>query len=126
MSEPPAPRRSVTAVTHKSRTHFPQPRRAISLMKQAEKSLSPGEPALKQETYPIYELDWEKLKTFLEQRFQPLKFEECRNVSSSTITAASLMARYLTCGFWHAIFQLLGEQGSLFVPYTNFWFFNWC
>jgi predicted acylesterase/phospholipase RssA len=58
-------------------------------MKQAE---SPGETALKQETYPIYELDWEKLKTFLEQRFQPLKFEECRIVSSSTITATSLVA----------------------------------
>lgn len=90
MSQPPTPRRSVTAGIQVSHTHFPQPRRAISLMKRAEKSPSPGEAALKQETYPIYELDWEKLKTFLEQRFQPLKFEECRIVSSSILPSPLL------------------------------------
>jgi hypothetical protein len=90
MSQPPtAPRRSATEETHRSYTHFLKPRRVISLKEQAGKSASPGEPALKQESYPIYELDWEKLKTFLEQRFQPLKFEDCRIVSISTIAPAS-------------------------------------
>lgn len=100
MSQPPAaPRRSATEETYRSYSPFPKPRRFISLKEQAGKSSPPGEPALMQESYPIYELDWEKLKTFLEQRFQPLKFEECRIVSFSTIAIASWVAPYLTCGF---------------------------
>jgi hypothetical protein len=90
MSQPPAvPRRSATEETHRSYIPFPKPRRVISLKEQAGQSPSPGEPVLKQESYPIYELDWGKLKTFLEQQFQPLKFEKCRIVSFSTIATAS-------------------------------------
>lgn len=37
-------------------------------------------PALHQDTYPVYEMEWDKLKAFLERRFPGTPFQEAKSV----------------------------------------------
>ncbi|KAL8855596.1 MAG: hypothetical protein Q9178_007788 [Gyalolechia marmorata] len=56
------------------------PRRiTIPFAQQALNLQSPPKPALKQATYPVYMLKWEKLKAFLEKRFPGYTFQERRD-----------------------------------------------
>lgn len=41
---------------------------------------TPPKPALIQDTYPAYEMEWEKLKAFLERRFPGTPFQEQKSV----------------------------------------------
>jgi hypothetical protein len=76
----PGLQRTITASQGRARGPSPPRRRMTSFKLRVEKK----EPQfsrkeeLKQATYPVYRLRWEKLKAFLEKRFPEHKFEERR------------------------------------------------
>ncbi|KAI4114179.1 MAG: hypothetical protein LQ345_004999 [Seirophora villosa] len=70
--------RQGTGLTGRPKGSPPPRRMTIPFAQQKPKLPPPENPALKQAVYPIYLLQWENLKAFLEKRFPGYTFQERR------------------------------------------------
>lgn len=94
------PRRSATINTIASQAISTRisavTRRATSFMERAREPPPAAPKRLKQRNYPVYELPWEKLKDWLENKFPELKgtFKERRVCFLQFISPATSIPRY--------------------------------
>ena len=89
-------RRSATDSSRRSNGPPTPQRRAFSFKQLAHQSSSspPQEPALVQQTYPVYRLEWETLKVYLEKKFPGYVFHERRVGFSNCLILFFLISGY--------------------------------
>jgi len=109
-------RRNTTGSGRKGKDREPTPPRRTTwgFKKEATSSSVSLTPKLKQETFPVYNLRWEALKAWLEQRFPGYSFDERRVGLSSSFKA--FLKCYAWLENWHIFAQVNRDYYHFDVP----------